>query len=324
MTIIPIGGGKGGIGKTTLTANLGIAIASLGFRTIVVDLDLGGSNLYNALGLKNDYPGIGDFLLDQEQGIEKYIVETKYKNLFFLPGDGKVPFLSNVGHDARQRLLCSIKSLDADYILLDLSPGSSRSTLEFFLISKKGILLLTPDRNSIMNTMSFAKHLVYHQLRQEIQQGPSKAIQEEVMESIFKRGSQKVISLQAMIEQVRVKDPYLASRLQRICYSFIPRVVINMGDDLNDLHNIQIIEDVLLKRFSVSIEFFGFLFFDEKLRKMLKQGKILFDIDMESKMMQGVQVLARRVIKFWNQEIPNSFLRLEKHTEKQWKMFGVH
>ena len=66
--IIPIAGGKGGVGKSLLTANLAIALSRMGRRTIAVDLDLGGANLHHFLGVANKYPGIGDFLVAREQG----------------------------------------------------------------------------------------------------------------------------------------------------------------------------------------------------------------------------------------------------------------
>ena len=61
-TIIPIASGKGGVGKSFITANLAIALAKLGKQVIVADLDFGGSNLHTCLGIHNTHPGIGDFL----------------------------------------------------------------------------------------------------------------------------------------------------------------------------------------------------------------------------------------------------------------------
>lgn len=56
--IIPVASGKGGVGKTFVSANLAIALAEMGHRVIAVDLDLGGSNLHAFFGLSNRYPAI--------------------------------------------------------------------------------------------------------------------------------------------------------------------------------------------------------------------------------------------------------------------------
>ena len=61
-TIIPIAGGKGGVGKSLFVANLAIALAEAGHSTVAVDMDMGSSNLHTYLGLNNLNPGIGDFL----------------------------------------------------------------------------------------------------------------------------------------------------------------------------------------------------------------------------------------------------------------------
>jgi flagellar biosynthesis protein FlhG len=55
--VIPVASGKGGVGKTFVSANLAIALAELGYRVITVDLDFGGANLHSFLGLSNCHPG---------------------------------------------------------------------------------------------------------------------------------------------------------------------------------------------------------------------------------------------------------------------------
>ena len=60
--IYTIGGGKGGVGKSFITANLGILCAKQGHRVLLVDLDLGASNLHTFLALKDPRVGLQDFL----------------------------------------------------------------------------------------------------------------------------------------------------------------------------------------------------------------------------------------------------------------------
>ncbi len=84
-TIIPVAAGKGGVGKSFLTANLAIALAELGHSTIAVDMDLGGSNLHSFLGMQNRYPGIGDYLQARLGSLETLLVPTRVPHLSFLP-----------------------------------------------------------------------------------------------------------------------------------------------------------------------------------------------------------------------------------------------
>ncbi|HPE35715.1 MAG TPA: P-loop NTPase, partial [Spirochaetales bacterium] len=52
-TVIPVASGKGGVGKTVVAANLGLALSALGKTVVLVDLDLGGANLHTVLGVRN-------------------------------------------------------------------------------------------------------------------------------------------------------------------------------------------------------------------------------------------------------------------------------
>lgn len=88
-TIIPVAGGKGGVGKSFLTANLAVALANRGHSTIAVDLDLGNSNLHTFLGLENRNPGIGEYLRKAtERSLAELVVPTSVPRLGFLPADG--------------------------------------------------------------------------------------------------------------------------------------------------------------------------------------------------------------------------------------------
>jgi len=60
--VIAVGGGKGGIGKTLLSANLGVHLASRGYRVVMVDADLGGANLHTCLGVKAPRATLSDFV----------------------------------------------------------------------------------------------------------------------------------------------------------------------------------------------------------------------------------------------------------------------
>ena len=147
-TIIPIAGGKGGVGKSFLSANLAIALAQAGRDTIAVDLDLGASSLFAFLGLANRFPGIGDFVRAKRGELSDLLVPTECPNLRFLPGDGRSPFMANIAHAQKKKILRGLKMLPAEYIILDLGSGSTYNTLDFFSLGQTGIMVTTPDHPS--------------------------------------------------------------------------------------------------------------------------------------------------------------------------------
>ena len=113
-TIIPVASGKGGVGKTCFVSNLGIALAEMGHSTVVVDLDLGGANLHLALGMPNEFPGIGDVLKVKKVPLNELAVSTSFPNLKFLAGDGRIPFMANITYSQKMQLISQLKGLNAD------------------------------------------------------------------------------------------------------------------------------------------------------------------------------------------------------------------
>jgi flagellar biosynthesis protein FlhG len=120
-------------------------LAEQGHEAIAVDLDLGSSNLHSFLGLRNEFPGVGDYLRGRPSPLQDFLVETKIPRLKFVPGDGRMPFMANITHHQKRRLIKDLKTLPARYVLLDLGAGSSFNVLDFFKIVGSGIVVTTPE-----------------------------------------------------------------------------------------------------------------------------------------------------------------------------------
>src|SRR2546428_1940164 len=155
--IIAVGSGKGGVGKSLLAANLGIYMAQLGKRVVLIDADLGGANLHTFVGVERPSVTLGDFFDKRVARIEDCIVETSVKGLGLVSGEGDPLWAANPRPATKNRLINQIREIDVDYLICDLPPGSGFIALDFFLVAHIGILVVVPEPTSVENTFRFIK-----------------------------------------------------------------------------------------------------------------------------------------------------------------------
>jgi len=163
MRIIPVASGKGGVGKSLVSANLGVAFAQAGQRVVIADLDMGASNLHLVLGHRDAKKGIGTFLINTKGNFDEVIAGTDVKGLRFIPGDTKIPGLANLKPAQLKALVKHLIALqkDTDILILDLGAGTHQSILDFFLLSAQGIVVSAPAVTAVLNAYVFLKNTVF-------------------------------------------------------------------------------------------------------------------------------------------------------------------
>ena len=123
--LLPVAGGKGGVGKSIVSLNLAVTLAHQCKNTILCDLDLGGANLHTLLGLKNNQAGLGTYITKQETDFSNLLQATGIPSLQFIAGDCHYPGVANMDFFTKQKIIKNIQSLDADYVIMDLGAGST-------------------------------------------------------------------------------------------------------------------------------------------------------------------------------------------------------
>ena len=167
-TIYPIGGGKGGVGKSFVAASLGALIARHGRTVALIDLDLGASNLHTFLGMQAPKDGLNLFLNKDAQTLESVAVPTPITNLFLISSSTCSMEIANLFYAQKIKLINAIKKLPFDYVLIDLGAGTHFNTLDFFLTSNKGVFVCTPEPTSIENAFRFIKAVYLRKIKQLI------------------------------------------------------------------------------------------------------------------------------------------------------------
>jgi len=306
--LIPVASGKGGVGKSLFTANLAVSLAARGDRVVAVDLDLGGSNLHSCLGMGNTHAGIGDFINTPDLALEQLVTQTPFERLSFLPGDGVTPFLANLGYFQKLKLIRALRTLDTDYLVVDLGAGSSFNTLDFFALSSRGIVVATPDTLSLLNAMTFLKHFVLRQIGQVLSGDHRfKALMEVQKHQGLRIPAGSVTEL---VKQIAALDAKMAIQVRERLQVLKPRLVLNQADSAEDLKLLQPVVKNLAEKLSVEVECFGFIPFDIGVRRNVRERGVLVRDLPESLAAQGIQRIADRVVRLWTRDLEQSLERL--------------
>ena len=146
--VILICSGKGGVGKTTLTANLGIALARLGETTVVLDADFGLRNLDLLLGLENRIVYNAQDVLEETCRLEQALVKHKQEpNLSLLPA-GNARMLDWLTSDDMKKIVGMLAER-ANFVLIDCPAGIETGFRNAAAAAKEAIVITTPEMAAV-------------------------------------------------------------------------------------------------------------------------------------------------------------------------------
>jgi flagellar biosynthesis protein FlhG len=155
---IAITGSKGGVGKSNLAVNLGVALQRCGREVLLVDGDLGLSNLDVLLGL---IPArtVAD-LLRGDAGLEELLLEGP-AGVRILPAASGVPELTRLDPPLRERFLAALVegTALADAVLVDTGAGVGETTVAMQLAASRVLLVTTPEPTSLVDAYASLKIL---------------------------------------------------------------------------------------------------------------------------------------------------------------------
>ena len=142
--VIVITSGKGGVGKTTTTANIGAALADKGHKVLLIDTDIGLRNLDVVMGLENR---IVYDLIDVIEGrcrvSQALIKDKRCPNLVLLPA-AQIRDKNDVNTDQMKELIYSLKE-SFDYILIDCPAGIEQGFKNAIVAADEAIVVTTPE-----------------------------------------------------------------------------------------------------------------------------------------------------------------------------------
>ena len=293
MQILPIASGKGGVGKSLLSANLAVALGQLGKKVVLADLDLGASNLHLAIGQNIRDKSIGTYLTDKTP-FKDIIEPTEYQNVSFIAGDSQIPGLTSLKAVQKEKLVRNFRRIDADFLILDLGAGTHQIILDLFLQSPQGILVTAPTVTATLDGYLFLKNSVFRLMYTTFKRGsPGHEFLEKLKTS---SDSMKNLYIPKIVSALEQADPKNTEIFKSRIHQFRPRLVLNMIDDPKDADRAQRIRKSCEQYLGISLEYLGLMFRDHLQDKALSSRLPVTVYKPHSVLAQAIFRIAEKVI----------------------------
>jgi len=286
-----IGGGKGGTGKTFLSANLAIALSIERGDVIALDADLGGPNLHTLLGVRENGRDLGDFIRNEVARLEDIALPTSFPGLRLIRGSESTLFLANLNHYRKLKLIRQIKSLPTKGVVIDLGTGSAYNTLDLFMTANPGILVVTPEPTAIENAYLFLKSCALRVLNAYARYFGIPDFDKK-MGPLLEHPSP---TLRKFMEILAAGDGSAGQVLTAALNNFKVYLVVNKARDRKDVHLGRSIVDVVRKYFLIDMNLLGTIPYDEKVDWSLKRFSPFIFEHPESEVSRAIRSMAERL-----------------------------
>ena len=267
------GGGKGGIGKSFLVANLATIAASTGRRVIVIDADLGGANLHTCLGVKpGERVNLSDYIENRVPDLDKVALETPIKGLRLIAGALGHTGMLETRPEQRSEFLARVRELPAELVLIDLAAGTDRSTLDFFLQADGNVLVTTPEPTAVENAYAFLRAAFYRRLAHALKSSPVRDLVKIAMDQRNERGLRTPMDL---LREVGRIDADEAQRFRSFLEDFRPQLILNQVRSSEEVKLGFSVRSVSRKFFGIDMEYVGYINYDDFVWRSIKERRPL-------------------------------------------------
>jgi flagellar biosynthesis protein FlhG len=290
--ILAVGGGKGGVGKSLVSANLAAALAAAGRRCVVIDADLGGANLHTLFGVTRPRYSLSHLLAGDVSAMADLMVPTSIPNLWLVSGNQALLEMANLAHGQKARLVRQMQRLDVDDVVLDLGAGSAFNVLDFFLLARRGLVVTTPEPTAIENAEYFLRAAFYRSLRDAARRPDVAAAIQRLR--LNGRG-RRVNSAEQLIALVRAIDPPAAKPLEDRAQAFAPLLVVNQVRTPEQRGVGPRIVASCRERIGVTIELAGHLETDPNVAAAVERGQPALQAFPLSRFSRQIEALAQRL-----------------------------
>lgn len=268
-SIWAVGGGKGGTGKSFVSANLAIHLAKQGEEVVLIDADLGGPNLHTFLGVKEAEVDLGHFITNKVPKLEDTLITTSINGVSLIKGTENVLFTSNLNYFKKLKLMRHIKAFEKRRIIIDLGTGSSYNCIDLFLLANPGILVINPEPTSVENAYYFLKSCLIRIIKMYTEHYQIQGLITKVTQQTQEASD----SIYDFLHEVMAENRLYADLLRRGLARFHPCLIINKAQSERDFFLGQSIVNVVKKYLGIDVNYLGTIPLDENVHRSLTKFK---------------------------------------------------
>jgi flagellar biosynthesis protein FlhG len=297
LRVLLVGGARGGVGKTVLAANLGLYLATIGRKVVVVDADPAGANLHTCLGTpppvplskvrrpgRSDAPRAGAPFAEALQ-------ESSFRGLQLLHLGLDEPGAASSRGDRLSKLMTSLRELEAEYVVVDLGVGLSRDVLDNYLAADLALFVTVPEPTAIENTYRFLRGAFVRFLLQSIEDDEAQGEIERRLRALG--GAPPPLDLLQELEQ---EEHPLAPMVRSAIERFRPHVVINQTRLRADLELGFAMQSAARRKLGITLDYVGHVDHDDTVWTCVRNRRPLLLEVPGAKSSRKIEKIARHVL----------------------------
>jgi flagellar biosynthesis protein FlhG len=308
--VVAIGGGKGGVGKSLVAANVGIFLATLGKRVILVDAAFGVANLHIFAGVPRPSRSLSEALVANGPRLAELAVPTHVPGVKLIGGVYDPPWVAEPGPALMTTLTEQLHQLPADWVVVDLGPGIASPVLELFLEADVQILVAVPDPTSIELMHRFSKAVF---LRSLDRRGLGHLAQAVAREPRGLEGGTPS-ALEVYLGAVQDRAPQI-DELRDAILGFSPHLVINSARSKSDMEMGRAVASAARRRLGTPIRYLGHLEYDEAVWASTRRRRPLLIEHPETRIAKCFERLARGIMAVRPPAVEGDVLPSDSHYE---------
>jgi flagellar biosynthesis protein FlhG len=305
----PIGGGKGGSGKSFLTGSLGMLLAKEGHRTLLIDLDLGAANLHTITGVPHPTLSLSDFIKNNCESLSGAIIETPTPNLFLISGAMNTLDIANLAHEQKLKIIRHIVKLPFDFILLDLGAGTSFNTLDFFMTSSSGIFVTTPEPTAIENIYRLIRSVYFRKIRQLLNGHAFRNLAQEAEEQ---NRYATVTNPDLLLHVIKELDPEKGMILEKALRAFEFKLMVNQQRRQDNPNIGKMICRIIERHLNLNMHFLGNVSFDDRVHSAVCKTTPFIDLYPYTQTALDLRECCRQLLRIQDQPLGTERLVLNE------------